>query len=716
MKNTKHQPLLNSITLAIFLCFSANSVADGFRLQDANTKKVKKAKWVCKYCPATAGTMAKISPKLTNTTDDNGQFATNAGDKNEGSSVHLDADIDKRAQGRHYRFQATGIGKDNTNIALLAANSGSYKATLNYKTINQFGHGQALSPFTNAGSPSLQLPGDWQQTTTASAMPAGSFSRFSEQLERESWQLALEKQFANNWQGYVDFKSENKQGIKSTSGNILSKVVMLPTGIDQKHQQVDVGSYFSYEQGTLLLNYYRSDYSNNRTSVNWRSPYTALFGGADSGQLSTTPDNQFDQIRLFGNYRTNQLSIQARINYGQQTQTSSYLPYSNNALLDINATPVSHLDGKINTLSSHVKVLYKTDNKWRITLDYHLDDRDNKTQSNAYQKVLTDSVVLNDFVVNRAYSFKKKRLSLQSQYRFAIGSQLAMGWQYDQRERNLQDRNETENEKFWFKVSSRLAPFNRVSFELSREFRDGSRYNRTDQITPINDTLRLQKYNQSDREREQAKGQLSLSPFSKAQTHALANTEFNLQAYFSRDKYQQTDIGLVESKRRGIDLSVSTSFNKHVSLLIYTHNQWQDNISQGSYWFNAIDWIGNQGDKSDSVGINLVAEKLSDGKLTLGADYSYSYAAGTTQVNSLSLNASEDHNELVVNSQDVKLYADYQYSTDLSLHIDVMYQKFDEQDWRFEYDIDRIGNVLGNGLLNYNYDTFRLTTGISYQF
>ncbi|KGJ98425.1 MtrB/PioB family decaheme-associated outer membrane protein [Thalassotalea sp. ND16A] len=716
MKKSKHKPLLNSLTLAIFLCFSASSLADGFSLKDANTDKINKDKWLCKYCTVIPDTVVKITANLSNTQDNNGRFSTDIGDNSEGGSGHIDADIDKRTQGRHYRLFAKGIGKDNSSVTLLAAKAAAYKVVLNYATLNQFGHDSALTPYTNAGGASLALADNWQRVATTSQMPSELFANFSQQIERESWRLTVDKQFDKNWQGYIDVQTQNKQGTNSTSGNILNKVVILPTGVDQNHQQFDVGSYFVYEYGSLLLNYYKSDFNNKRSVINWHSPYSVLFGGADGGQLSTAPDNQFDQISLFGNYHKNNLSLQARLNYGQLRQKESFLPYSNNPLLSINMLPSNHLNAVVGTLSGHIKVQYKTENKWKITLNYHLDDRDNNTQSNEYQYVYTDSVVLDDVASNRPYNFKKTKINLYSQYRFAIGSQLTFGWQLDQRERDLQDRKKTKNEKYWFKVATRLAPFNAVSVELSREFRDGSLYNRTDQTTPISDALALQKYYQADREREQAKGRLSFSPFSNAETNILVNSEVNLQAYFSRDKYQKTDIGLIESKRRGVDLSMSTSFNKHLSLLIYTHKQWQDNISQGSYWFNQVDWLSNQDDKSDSAGINLMAEKLSDGKLTMGMDYSYSYAIGTTQVKTPSLSSSNSHNELVVNSHDIKVYADYIYSPVLNLHFDLLYQQFDEQDWRFEYDIDRMVNVLGNGLSSYNYDAYRLTAGMTYQF
>ena len=714
--NTAYKPLLNCVTLAIVVCFSTTSLAEGFRLQEANTKKIKKAKWLCKYCPDNTQSVAKIGVKVSNNSEDDGYFATAAGENKDGSYAHLDAELSKRTPDSHYKANAKDLGKDNSDANLSASKLNSYKVSLNYQSLNQFGYTQGLTPFTNAGDSSLLLPNDWQRVATTTEMSTQQFSEFDQQLARENWQLEAETHFTKNWQGYIDYQYQDKQGLRTISGNILTKAVILPEGIDQQHNQLDAGSYYQYEYGTLLLNYYHSDFTNKRSKVNWNSPYSVLFGGANNGQLSTAPDNKFDQISLFGNYRDNNLTLQARLIYGQLSQTDDFLPYSSNNLLTVNSLPVTNLDGEVNTFSTHLKALYKTANKWRVTANYQLPDRDNKTQSNAYQNILTDSAVLPDLISNRAYSFKKEQLTLEAQYRFAIQSHLSMGWQLKQQERNFQDRKNTEDEKFWFKVSTHFAPFNKVTLELSRQFRDGSDYNLIDQASPINSALEVQKYYQADRQREQAKGHLSFNPFNSSEHIFLMNTEVAIEGYFSRDLYKNTDIGLIESKRNGVDLSVSTQLSKHVSLAAYAHNQWHKNLSQGSYWYNNIDWLSIQDDKSDSVGINLAAEKLADGKLTLTADYTYSYASGLTQVDSLSLNASDSHNELVINSHDINLTADYDYSDQLNLHLGLLYQQFSEDDWRAEYDIDRIVNVLGNGLFNYDYDAYRLTTGVTYQF
>ena len=70
----------------------------------------------------------------------------------------------------------------------------------------------------------------------------------------------------------------------------------------------------------------------------------------------------------------------------------------------------------------------------------------------------------------------------------------------------------------------------------------------------------------------------------------------------------------------------------------------------------------------------------------------------------------------MINSQDIKLYADYEYSEQVSLNFSLFYQAFSEDDWRAEYDIDHMINVLGNGFYNYDYDAYRVTTAVTYQF
>jgi len=81
MNKAAYSSLFNSVTLAIFICFTATSLAKDFRLQDANTKKLKKEKWLCKYCPSHTQSKAKIAVKLSNNSEDNGHFSTITGEK-----------------------------------------------------------------------------------------------------------------------------------------------------------------------------------------------------------------------------------------------------------------------------------------------------------------------------------------------------------------------------------------------------------------------------------------------------------------------------------------------------------------------------------------------------------------------------------------------------------------------------------------------------------
>lgn len=683
-------------------------LADGFRLQDANVKNIQKEKWQCEYCKPSNATKNLVTLNVTHKNNDNGHFSTASGDQHRGLGANLDANIATQNAGSSTQLNVKNVGADNTHLQVKTANAHSYQATLEYKTLNSFGHNKALTPYLNPGSSTLSLPDDWQPVAKTSDMPLASFNTFANKVERESWHLNAEKVLFEHWLAYVNFQSETKQGIRTASGNILANVVLLPSPIDQKHNQFELGSLYQFERGSLMVNYNLSDFTNDHDAFIWQSPYSLIFGGALAGQKSTAPDNKQQQISLVGTYRHNNFNLQSQFMYGQLTQQQSFLPYSTNAELTLPTMNVNDLDGEIKTLSARVRASYRINKDWRLKFNYHYDDRDNNTRVYAFQHVLSDSVAFDNTVENRPYSYTKEKMDVQSQWRFNPRSKLNVGWSMDQKDRDYQDREQTENQKYWVKVSTYYDFINNFSLQVSRELRDGSEYQRLDLTSPVISTLRMQKYYLADREREQIKAQLSFTPKD--------NIDIGIQGYFSRDKYDQTQIGLVKNKRRGIDVSTTIALKENISLSAYVHNQWQDNVSQGSYWFEHVDWRTLQGDKTDTVGLNLTANKLADDRLTLALDFNYSYAQGNAVINKLTQELTEENNELTVNAAHIKLNAAYVYSPKIDLNVEMIFQQFDEQDWRNEYLPDDIINVLGTGVTGFDYDATRLTAGVTYRF
>jgi MtrB/PioB family decaheme-associated outer membrane protein len=402
--------------------------------------------------------------------------------------------------------------------------------------------------------------------------------------------------------------------------------------------------------------------------------------------------------------------LQARFSYGLLKQDQPFLPYSSNLTLDTGALPTNNLNGEVKIFSSHFKALYRADKNWRLSLNYFFDERDNKTLVETYQHVLSDSVLLVDDMANtnRVYSFNKEKIKLKSQWRFTSQSQLVVGLEFDQQERNLHVQQITKDKKFWVKISTHIAPFNQISLQLYSQFRDGTANQKTFIDEQVNPRLLVQKYYLADRHREEVRGRLSFN--------AYADTELRLLGYFYRDKYPNTDFGLIESKRRGFDFSANKELSTNIFLSVYMHNQWQDNTSQNGFQYNHNNWLAINNDKTDTAGLSVSAEKLADGKLTLTADYNYSYAKGIAAIEQLSHELNDEHTEIIGNAQDIKLSVNYAYSKQVELYFNILYQVFEDDDWRAQYSADRIVNVLGNNLSGYDYDAHRITLGLSYQF
>jgi MtrB/PioB family decaheme-associated outer membrane protein len=701
--------LLSSLTTALIASFTSQVIADGFRLQDANLKNVNKAKWQCKYCPATTYSLKKLTLSLANNSEDNGHFATLVGQQDKDLKTVVNGYIDVSKQDKHYRFLANGLGRENNQFSLIMATPQSYRLAINHRNLNTYGDNDALTPFKNTGKSSLELSDNWQRISTTTDIDTDSLQLFSNKLERQYWQLKAEKQWTTDWLTYVNFQHEDKKGVDTVSGNILTKAVLLPRGIDQKHLQLDMGSYYSFDKTMLLINYYHSNFNNNQNETRWQSPYSILFGGANSGQLSTAPNNQMSQLSAFGRFQYNNVNLQARFSYGQLTQDQAFLPYSINSTILVNVLPKTSLDGNIKTFSAHVNAQYKVNKNWRLSVNYHFDDRDNKTQIASYQHVLTDSVLFTDNFnnkTNKSYRNTKEQIKLESKWRFLPKSQLIFGGQFEQRERDIPGRSFTEDKKVYIKLATQLKHVQKISLQLSQQLRDVRQFYQLNVIQDVGGKINRPQYYFADRKRMEARAQLSFYP--------IYNTDISLLGYFSRDHYLNTDRGLRENKRRGIDLSAHKEIAKDISFSAYVHKEWQYHVSRESYRLS--DWFAVNEDKTNTAGLSVTVSNLADDKLTVGAGYNYYYAKGIAGIEGFSQSLNGQYNELIVNSQDVHVFADYSYTKAVKLHFNILYQFFNEDDWRSQHDVNEVINVLSNGLLDHNYDAYHMVMGVTYQF
>ena len=686
--------------LGVFVVMSPMSFSYDFSLQKANLANFDKKNWRCQYCPSSGQSGKKVTVMLNHQNRNDGHFSTATGDATKGLNASLSGQSSYQRNDNLIEIKGDNLGQDNQRASLTANLSNNHSLGLSYRQLNLFSYSGALSPFTNHSSANLQLPAGWQQHYSTTSMPVADFTQYSLRQQRKSWRFNAQTKISNAWKAYFEFNDEQKKGLSTTQGSVLTQTVVLPKTIDQQHKDVEIGSYFTLNNSRLLVNYLYSQFANNQRAIVWQNPFLPAFGNASQGQSSVSPDNTLNQLSLSGNYNQAQLRLQAKLSYGELRQTQQFLPYTINPQIEFMALPKDNLDGKVVRKSAYLNALYKFSQHSRLNLSYRFNERENETPVAAYQRVFTDSALLNQINYNTPYSYETEQLSLQWRWRILGQTYFLAGHQIKKKARNFQQRKHTKNHKSWLKLTATSDLLDNFSLKLSRDSRHGSEF-------PNQPSDLIQHHHLADRTTEQIKLMGSLTP--------IENSELSLTGYFSRSQYQHSAAVPKDDKRRGVDLSFNVKLSERVSANLYLHKQWQDQLSQNGVNQTYEQWLVLNADTTDTASIGIDMKEFANSKLAVTAEYTYSYSKGALNT-PRQLAWPGEYNRFLSNSQGLVLKGQYSYAADISLHARLLFQRFDEKDQFFEFGPNHISNLLSHGLANYNYDGLRISAGLSYQF
>ena len=105
--------------------------------------------------------------------------------------------------------------------------------------------------------------------------------------------------------------------------------------------------------------------------------------------------------------------LSAAFSYGKMKQDDDLLPYSINPDLVVHTpVPLTSLDAKINTMMFNIRLTSQLARRLGLAVNYHYDDRDNKTPRAVYPYIGGDSQdqrKLEFGRINRPYSYTRQK-------------------------------------------------------------------------------------------------------------------------------------------------------------------------------------------------------------------------------------------------------------------------------------------------------------------
>jgi MtrB/PioB family decaheme-associated outer membrane protein len=641
--------------------------------------------------------------------DDAAAFGDANGYNEKGAYLNLDGKGSIAAENYRGRWVVEDLGLDSRRIAFSGGNQGRYDYHVDYQQLPRHRYDTTATIFRQSGPDSLALPSDWVRSPVTSGFSALDSSLQGRDISSERRLFAIGGAYLPSEQlrMSVDFRHDEQDGVKITGGSYFTQASLLPAPFDFTTDEAEVELRYATDRGYASVRYFAAFFKNDNLALQWETPFTSAVG-AEIGALAQPPDNSFQQISLAGNYHFSALATVLGFSAasGRIEQDQLLLPYTSNSLLSTGALPGERLNGEIQTSNIALTLTSRPFDKARVRLAYRLDDRDNTTPIEQYERVITDTFVSNEVESNVPYSFRKSRLSIDGSYRLWSTVKLSAGYDRANNDRDYQEVAEQTEDTGWAQLGWRPNSNLDIRVKAGAAERDIQRYDETVAVSLGQNPL-LRKYNLAYRFRQFTEltvaGSLPEKPVS-----------MTLSALYANDDYTQSKLGLLESDdlRVAGDLNFTLAENRY----FYIHGGYEtiQADQMGSEQFATADWSARNTDSFVMGGAGLYLKQIG-ANLDLRIDYTRTQGNTEISINSLASGLSWFPDlESTMNSLRVQL--NWQQSAKLALNFGIRYESFVTEDWALQgVQADTVPVVLALGAEPYDYDVLLVGASVTYR-
>jgi len=666
------------------------------------------SKWQCKLCKFEDGLSGTVEVGGAYVSDSSSKFGEYNGLNKDGG--YFIGDFSARFRGQdaaYWNLDAANLGLDARSLSAEGGKQGTYKLLLNYQELPHFISDSAQTPFFGSGGASLTLPAGFPASTTTLMPLASTLRQVDLETKRKELGVGASWTPARAWDYGVNFRHQIREGTLGTAGAFFVTASQLVRPVDYVTDQIDASASFTDTRFQAKLAYYGSNFTNNDPSLTWQNPFTAPgFPGADAGQLALPPENQFHQVTANLGYQlAERTRATADFAVGRGTQNQQFLAPTLNGTLAVPALPRTSLDGRVDTVNANLALNSAVTDRLRLKAAYIYNDRDNQTPQSTYSWVTTDMFVAPSQRTNLPYSFTQDKAQLRADYKAAERTTTSAGYDYDSVKRTFQEVNKANESTFWGKLASRYLDGVELTFKYAYSDRDYSSYQPVPEITPPENPL-LRKYNMADRTR--TSGEL------RASFAATDTISIGLQFDASKDDYSNSTIGLTSAKEYNFGGDITWMLSDQTSLHLFANRQEIKSEQTGSQTFSTVDWLGENKDTINFVGVGVKHVAIKD-KLEVGADYTFTQSKGAISVNTAANEPAFP--DISTSRNSLKLYVNYRLKDNVSLRAGYWYERYDSDDWALDgVTPDTIPNVLTFGQLAPQYRVHVIAMSVRYKF
>ncbi|MGI9344617.1 MAG: MtrB/PioB family decaheme-associated outer membrane protein, partial [Gammaproteobacteria bacterium] len=570
----------------------------------------------------------------------------------------------------------------------------------------RFDFDTTATPYLGVESNNLTLPSNWVRAGSTQGMSALGTTLRPQEIEQKrrtlgaGGMLRLWRELDFN----VDYRRTNLDGTRIQPGAFLTAATELAQPIDFTTDEIDIGIGYRGSSWNAELSYFGSFFKNDDAGYAWDNAFTT--GNVDVGAQSQPPDNDFHQVALSGAWRgPARTTLTGRIATGQMEQNEGFLPYTVNPNLTASPLPRANLDGKVDTLNVHLRATSTPWRRLRVNAEYRHDDRDNKTGVAAYDYVVTD-IAPGQTVMNLPYGYQRQTFGLDGDLRLANWLRVALGWDRNEMERNLQERDETESDRVWTKLRMSTGGLFDASLLLATEERKGSAYETlTMARSPQNPLMR--KYNMADRDRDEVEFRFGSNPTDRL------NIGFTTR--YAEDDYDSSPIGVLRTEDFTWTIDGSFAFPNGSSLYgAFTREEIESDQSN-SQNFGAPDWAAGAKDRFNTLVTGLQLPAMID-KLNVNLDYVIARSTGSNAIEFTNSTQGGPYPGLHNNLHSLRIFVDYEWKESTTFRFGFWRERFDSSDWALDgVQPATVSNLLSMGADAHKYDVNAFLFSVTYR-
>jgi MtrB/PioB family decaheme-associated outer membrane protein len=662
----------------------------------------------CEYCQLEHGTTTSVEGGLGYVSQDSFKFGEYNGLQEKG--WFLKGDLQSRYRNsqnaRYWNIEAHDIGLDTGSVKLQGGQQGHYRFSFFYDKLPHYISDSARTPYKGIGGDQLTLPSSWIYAGSTTAMTALQNNLVDADLQtrRARWGVGATYLPTPQWQTSVHYQHQTLEGKRHIAGSFYFHATELVQPVQYTDDTITATAEYNRRDWQTKLAYHGSTFKNQYDSLRWQNPYPALVAGADEGELSLAPDNQFHQVLAAFSLRVNEKSkMFAKVSAGRLTQNENFLAPTVNSTLTPAALPAKSLNGRVDTLNADINWNTRINENFNIRANYRYSNRDNKAPRRTYEWVTTDVNVVGP-LTNAPYSYTRDTFKLNSTYKISRAVKTSFGYDYRRYNRTYVEVENSNEQTIWASLVSHATD----AVSLTARYAHAQRRKDGYQLIPGVDSPEnplMRKYNMADRNRDTLKMRLDfqLAP----------QTSMGINLDMANDDYPDSSIGLTSGHEAILGADFSTLLTRNTSANLFISFEDINSRIAGSQLYSTPDWSGTINDQFNTAGMGL-NHVLINSKLDIGVDYVYSHSLGEIAYGQSGSGARLP--DLYTTLYSVNIYGNYRLNEKLTVKGAYSYENYNSADWAYDnVNEDTIATTLTLGQESPSYSVNVFMISMRYQ-